>query len=129
MTSAPARPVIGVTCYVEDVDRPPWVGQRSTVLPHRYVEHLERAGGIAVVLPPRPDADDELAMVLARRAALTMRIQEHKEVPGHEGRDPAREAEIVERLAAKAPALGVDGWRRVVDAVITAGLDAAERAR
>ena len=43
MTSAPARPVIGVTCYVEDVDRPPWVGQRSTVLPHRYVEHLERA--------------------------------------------------------------------------------------
>ncbi len=74
-------------------------------------------------------ADDDLAAVLARRAALTVRIQDHKEVGGHEGRDPAREEEIVQRLVAKAPALGVDGWRRVVDAVITAGLDAAERDR
>ena len=72
-------------------------------------------------------ADDELALVLARRAALTARIQEHKHVRGHEGRDPAREAEIVARLTAKAPALGPDGWARVVDAVITASLDAAER--
>jgi chorismate mutase/GNAT superfamily N-acetyltransferase len=75
------------------------------------------------------EADDELAMLLARRAALTARIQDHKEVPGHEGRDPAREAEIVQRLLAKAPALGEDGWQRVVEAVITAGLDAAERRR
>ncbi len=72
-------------------------------------------------------ADDDLAAVLARRAALTARIQEHKHVRGHEGRDPAREAEIVERLAAKAPALGAEGWRRVVEAVIVASLDAAER--
>lgn len=75
------------------------------------------------------EADDDLAMVLGRRAALTRRIQDHKEVSGHAGRDPAREAEIVQRLATKAPALGVDGWRRVVEAVITAGLDAAERDR
>jgi chorismate mutase/GNAT superfamily N-acetyltransferase len=75
------------------------------------------------------DADDDLAAVLARRAALTARIQAHKEVPGHEGRDPEREAEIVRRLTAKAPALGEDGWARIVEAVITAGLDAAERSR
>ena len=74
------------------------------------------------------DCDDELALVLARRAALTARIQDHKAVPGHEGRDPVREAEIVQRLLARAPALGEDGWRRVVDAVIGAGLDAAEQA-
>jgi chorismate mutase/GNAT superfamily N-acetyltransferase len=73
------------------------------------------------------EADDELAAVLARRAALTARIQEHKHVRGHEGRDPAREAEIVQRLTAKAPALGTEGWARVVDAVIHASLDAAER--
>jgi ribosomal protein S18 acetylase RimI-like enzyme len=73
-------------------------------------------------------ADDDLARVLARRAAHTMRVQDHKEVGGHEGRDHAREEEIVQRLVAKAPALGVEGWRRVLEAVITAGLDAAERA-
>jgi putative glutamine amidotransferase len=60
---SPARvpPVIGVSCYVEDVDRGPWTAQRSAVLPHRYIEKLERAGAVAVVLPPRHDADDDLA--------------------------------------------------------------------
>jgi chorismate mutase len=75
------------------------------------------------------DTDHELALVLARRAALTARIQEHKHVRGHAGRDPAREAEIVRRLARTAPALGEDGWARIVEAVITASLDAAERGR
>ena len=37
--------------------------------------------------------------------------------------------EIVRRLVTKAPALGEDGWARVVEAVITASLDAAERGR
>jgi putative glutamine amidotransferase len=65
--SSPSRPVIGVSCYVEDVDRHPWTAQRSAVLPHRYVEKLERAGAVAVVLPPRPDADDELAAAVLER--------------------------------------------------------------
>ncbi len=55
------RPVIGVTSYVEDVDRFPWLGQRSVVLPHRYVAQVEAAGGIAVVLPPRADVDETMA--------------------------------------------------------------------
>lgn len=55
------RPVIGISCYVEDVDRNPWVGQRSAVLPIDYVRHIESAGGLAVILPPRADADDEMA--------------------------------------------------------------------
>ncbi len=62
-----ARPVIGVSCYVEDIDRPPWTAQRSAVLPHRYVDQLERAGAVAVVLPPRPDADDDLAAAVLGR--------------------------------------------------------------
>ncbi|GAA4413804.1 gamma-glutamyl-gamma-aminobutyrate hydrolase [Fodinibacter luteus] len=67
------RPVIGVSCYVEHVDRSPWLAQRSAVLPHRYVAHLERAGAVVVVLPPRPDADDELAdAVLGRLDALVI---------------------------------------------------------
>lgn len=60
-------PVIGVSCYVEDVDRSPWRAQRSAVLPHRYVVQLERAGAVVVVLPPRPDADDALAGAVLER--------------------------------------------------------------
>ncbi len=67
MSTVSHRPVVGVSCYVEDVDRHPWLGQRSAVLPHRYVEQLERAGAVAVVLPPRPDADDDLAAAVLER--------------------------------------------------------------
>lgn len=68
-----SRPVVGISCYVEDVDRAPWVAQRSVVLPHRYVQQVEAAGGIAVVLPPRPDVDDAMAAeVLARVDALVV---------------------------------------------------------
>ena len=70
-TTRPARPVVGITCYVEEVDREPWRGQRSTVLPHHYVEQVEAAGGVAVVLPPRTDVDEEMAAeVVSRLDAL-----------------------------------------------------------
>ena len=49
-------PVIGITCYVEPVDRRPWVGQPSAVLPRLYLDHVEAAGAIGVLLPPREDA-------------------------------------------------------------------------
>ena len=49
------------------------------------------------------EVDDELAVLLARRAALTAAVQDHKDVGGHAGRDPEREAEIVERMAGHVP--------------------------
>lgn len=61
------RPVIGVTAYVEPVSRGDWSGQRSAVLPYDYVAAIERAGGIAVVLPPRADAGDALVRALLAR--------------------------------------------------------------
>jgi putative glutamine amidotransferase len=61
------RPVVGVTCYVEQVDRDPWVAQHSAVLPQDYLRHLEGAGAVAVVLPPRPDADADLAATVTDR--------------------------------------------------------------
>jgi putative glutamine amidotransferase len=43
------------------------------VLPYRYVDHIERAGAIAVILPPRHDADDDMAdAVLARLDGLVI---------------------------------------------------------
>jgi chorismate mutase/GNAT superfamily N-acetyltransferase len=70
--------------------------------------------------------DDQLALLLARRAALTMAVQRFKPVPGHAGRDPQREAEIVARMARRAPGVPSDTWRRIVHEVITVSLDLAE---
>lgn len=61
-----SRPVIGITCYVDPVDRGDWNQQLSVALPMTYVEQVQKAGGIAVVLPPRLDADDEMAADVLR---------------------------------------------------------------
>ncbi|MGH3363935.1 MAG: chorismate mutase, partial [Nocardioidaceae bacterium] len=75
----------------------------------------------------RVDAvDEELASLLDRRALLTALIQGQKEVPGHEGRDPRREAEIATRMALAAPHLGQDRIGRIMHVVITESLDAAQ---
>ncbi len=55
------RPIIGVSSYVEPIDRAPWFGQRSAVLPYGYVKHLMAAGALVVILPPRVDADEAMA--------------------------------------------------------------------
>ena len=70
--------------------------------------------------------DDELAVLLRRRAALTAAVQQFKDVPGHAGRDPRREAEIVRRMSARAPGMPEEAWRRIVHEVITVSLYVAE---
>ena len=73
------------------------------------------------------EVDDELAVLLARRAALTGAVQDHKEVGGHAGRDPEREAEIVDRMAALVPGLDRDHLARVMHTVIAESLAAWEQ--
>ena len=68
------------------------------------------------------DIDDDLAGLLSRRAALTAAVQPHKAAAE---RDPAREREIVARMAARAPELGEERLTRIVHAIITESLDAA----
>lgn len=78
--------------------------------------------------------DDELALLLARRFALTATVQGYKREPGQEGRDPEREQQIAEkmaqrmaqRMAAHAPGLGAEAIARIMDAVITESLAAYE---
>ncbi len=67
--------------------------------------------------------DADLGDLLNRRAALTRAVQRHK---GTTERDPAREREIARALAARAPLLGEDRAARIVHAIITESLDAAE---
>lgn len=73
--------------------------------------------------------DAALASLLEYRVALAGEVQRHKPVGGHAGRDRAREAEIVHAMAHRAPSLGRDALARIMDSVITAGLDAAEQNR
>lgn len=73
--------------------------------------------------------DDELAVQLGRRNALTAAVQEHKEVPGHAGRDPDRERQIAVRMSTHAPGLGPDAVARIMHIVIAESLDAWESHR
>ena len=70
------------------------------------------------------DVDDRLADLLDERAMLTAAAQRLKSVSGHAGRDPDREAQIVARMAARAPDLGEEALARIMHTVISASLDA-----
>lgn len=75
------------------------------------------------------EVDDELALLLARRFALTETVQGYKQRPGREGRDAAREREIAHRMATHAPGLGVEAIERIMDTVIEESLAAYEADR
>ncbi|MGH8773612.1 MAG: chorismate mutase [Jiangellaceae bacterium] len=70
--------------------------------------------------------DAALASLLEYRVALATEVQQHKRVGGYAGRDPKREAQIVHAMAHRAPSIERDHLARIMDAVIAAGLDAAE---
>jgi len=61
------RPVIGITAYVERASWGRWVDVPGALVPHRYVRKVEDAGAIALVIPPRADADDATARALLER--------------------------------------------------------------
>ena len=67
------------------------------------------------------EVDEQLGDLLARRVALTRAVQPHKP---DAARDPAREREIAETMALRAPELGADRLARIVHAIITESLDA-----
>ncbi|MEV8632876.1 gamma-glutamyl-gamma-aminobutyrate hydrolase family protein [Streptosporangium sp. NPDC051023] len=49
-----SRPIIGVTCYVEPAKFTVWE-TTAALLPYNYVDHVARAGGQPVILPPVGD--------------------------------------------------------------------------
>lgn len=77
------RPVIGLTSYHGAVDRGIWVGQETAFLTYSYVAKVAAAGGIPVLIPPVPAADERWARgVLAGLDALIL--------TGGDDVDPAR---------------------------------------
>jgi gamma-glutamyl-gamma-aminobutyrate hydrolase PuuD len=68
-----SRPVIGITCYAETARWGVW-NCPAVLLPADYVRHVGDAGGVPVLLPPRPDDVEVLdrldGLVLAGGADL-----------------------------------------------------------
>ena len=156
----PGRPARGVGAAMLDLIkslRPNGFGLRAYQINERarafYAKHglveLERTDGSGYLdaepdvqmawlgddplayLRRRIDAvDDELAVLLARRTALTAAVQDHKatigEYAGQRGRDPGREAEIVARMAEHVPELGPERIARVMHTVIEESIAAWE---
>lgn len=61
------RPLIGISCYVEPASWGAWRDVPAALIPNSYVSKVEDAGGLAVIVPPRLDADEQWAAeVLAR---------------------------------------------------------------
>lgn len=74
------------------------------------------------------EVDLMIGDALARRAALTRVVQEHKRAVSavaDPARDASREREIVARVADLAPELGTERVARIMHAIISESLDAA----
>lgn len=67
-------PLIGITAYVEPATWRVWRDVPAALVPHRYVVHIQQAGGLAVVVPPlEPGAgDDQLITLLERLDGLVL---------------------------------------------------------
>lgn len=61
------RPVIGISTYLEPSSWGDWTEVAAALIPHHYVEKVERAGGVAVLIPPRSDADTGWARAVLQR--------------------------------------------------------------
>ncbi|MBA2554434.1 MAG: gamma-glutamyl-gamma-aminobutyrate hydrolase family protein [Geodermatophilaceae bacterium] len=67
------RPVIGISSYIEPAAWGVWRNVPAALVPHRYVRHVQNAGGVAVVLPPLAEpVIDEAFVVLERLDGLML---------------------------------------------------------
>jgi putative glutamine amidotransferase len=65
-------PVVGICAAVERVSWGVWDGYEVTLAPRGYVQAVQRAGGIAIVLPPDEAAVAEPDLLLDRVDALML---------------------------------------------------------
>jgi chorismate mutase len=88
---------------------------------------VEDLGTVAEARAAIDGLDAALAVLLERRAEVAALVQRLKPVGGFAGRNPDRERAIVDAMAEHAPSLGRDRLMKIMNAVIEAGLDAADR--
>jgi putative glutamine amidotransferase len=114
-TRPAARPVVGITSYVEDAQWGVW-DQPAVVLPYSYVLAVEAAGARAVVLPPTAVGVEEAvarldAVVFAGGADLDPALYDESPHPSTLGVRPDRDAGelplLRAALRADLPVLGI----------------------
>jgi putative glutamine amidotransferase len=66
-----ARPVIGITAYSERAAWGPWETE-AVLLPLAYVQAVEDAGGVPVLLPPSQCSAEEAAAIVSRLDGLVL---------------------------------------------------------
>ena len=66
------RPVIGICAAVELASFGVWVDEHAVLLPLSYIRAVQRAGGVAMMLPPDPAATDSTAEILDHLDALVL---------------------------------------------------------
>jgi len=67
-----SAPVVGICAAVERVSWGVWDGYEVTLAPRTYVKSLQRAGAIALVLPPDPAAVEDPDLLLDRIDGLLL---------------------------------------------------------
>jgi putative glutamine amidotransferase len=110
------QPLIGITCYVEHAR---WGGtwdMTAALLPYRYIDKVEKAGALPVLLPPRTsesaDVLDRLdGLVIAGGADIEPARYGEEPHPETEGIRPDRDAGefaiLDEALRRDVPVLGI----------------------
>ncbi|CAN5220166.1 gamma-glutamyl-gamma-aminobutyrate hydrolase family protein [soil metagenome] len=110
MSGSEHKPLIGLTTYLEQAQTGVWDVQAS-FLPKVYFEAVNKAGGIAILLPPQP-VDDEIARdVLAGLDGLI--------ITGGKDVDPARYGQE-RHPETDEPRPDRDAWE---DALLTAAIE------
>ena len=70
----PARPVIGLTTYLQQAQTGVW-DVRASFLPAIYIEGVNLAGGIAALLPPQPMDADIASRILDGDGRILARVR------------------------------------------------------
>lgn len=105
-----SRPLIGLTTYLEQAQTGVW-DVPASFLPKVYFEAVNRAGGIAILLPPQPVSADIAQRVLAGLDGLI--------ITGGKDVDPARYGQVA-HPETDTPRLDRDAWE---DALLTAAIE------
>ncbi|MEJ3744054.1 gamma-glutamyl-gamma-aminobutyrate hydrolase family protein [Actinomycetes bacterium KLBMP 9797] len=109
-----ARPIIGITSYVEPASWGIWQDVPAALLPYTYIRMVTAAGGRAVVLPPDPDGADVVRAIdgLVLAGGADIHPERYGETPGpltdtRPDRDAGELPLLHAALAADLPVLGV----------------------
>lgn len=127
-----SKPIIGITSYVEPASWGAWTNVSAALVPAAYVDHVRRAGAIAVVVPPLGDGATlaDAQALLARLDGLILaggadvESSRYGAEPHELSQEPRRDRDAGELLLATAargtlPVLGVCRGMQVM--VVAAG--------